>query len=57
MTTFLYNGKAYTLADTTPYGSNFASYGNTQSPKGTGMSFSGSGIGVKINGTADHSCR
>jgi hypothetical protein len=57
MTTFLYNGKSHTLANTTPYGGNFASYGDTQSPKGTGISFSGSGIAVIINGAVDYSCK
>ena len=55
--TFEYDKRVYELAQTSPYGANFMSYGDTQSPKGTGISFSGSGIAVIINGATDYSCK
>jgi len=50
MATFRYSGKTFTLADTTPRGANFAVWGDTQSPKGTGVSMSNSGVAIVING-------
>ncbi len=55
--TFVYNDISYTMPDTTPYGGHFAVYGDTSSPKGTGFSFSGSGIGVVVNGNIDLTCK
>ena len=48
--TFQYGNLKFTLADTTPYGATFSVYGDTQSPAGTGISFSNHGIGGQIKG-------
>ena len=50
MATFTYLGKKFTLADTTPEGATFSVWGDTQSPKGTGISMSNHGVSIIING-------
>ena len=50
LTTFQYGKVKFTLADTTTHGSTFSVYGDTQSPAGTGISFSNHGIGGQIKG-------
>ncbi len=50
LTTFQYGNAKFTLADTTPHGATFSVYGDTQSPAGTGISFSNHGIGGQIKG-------
>jgi hypothetical protein len=56
MATFRYLGKTFALADTTPWGGNFSVWGDTQSPKGTGVSMSSSGVAVIMNGV-HHRCK
>ena len=50
MATFTYLGKTFTLADTTPEGATFSVWGDTRSPKGTGISMSNHGVSIIING-------
>jgi hypothetical protein len=50
MTAFTYSGKTFTLADTTPEGATFSVWGDTRSPKGTGVSMSNHGVSIIING-------
>lgn len=56
MTTFFYRGNSFTLAYTAPYGATFDAWGDTQSPKGTGVSMSNHGVSVIISGK-HYSCR
>ena len=56
MTTFFYRGQSFTLAYTAPHGATYDVWGDTQSPKGTGISMSNHGVSVIINGK-HYSCR